>query len=81
MSGLPSEFWGLAMLHVVHVYNFLPHSSVNLEIPYTLQTGRVPDISWLRVFGSAAVVFQGKDLVENHKLAHGVSLVYPLEWV
>eukprot|EP00961_Rhodomonas_salina_P213096 2877946-Rhodomonas_salina.2 len=44
-SGMPPEFWGLAMMQVLHVYNYLPHSSINFEILYALQTGRVQDNS------------------------------------
>eukprot|EP00961_Rhodomonas_salina_P265889 3594237-Rhodomonas_salina.3 len=66
---MPPEFWGLVMMQVVHVYNYLPHSSINFEIPYALQTGCVPDISWLCPFGCSVVVLQGKDLFKHHKLA------------
>eukprot|EP00961_Rhodomonas_salina_P270327 3651939-Rhodomonas_salina.1 len=31
-SGLAPEFWGLALLNVVDVYNCLPHSSLKFEI-------------------------------------------------
>ena len=76
-SGLPPAFWGMAALHVVTIYNCLPHASLDFEIPYTLQTGHLPDISWFRPFGCSAVVHQGKDLVEHHKLApRGESSVF-----
>eukprot|EP00961_Rhodomonas_salina_P047354 636225-Rhodomonas_salina.1 len=32
-------------------------------------TGRQPDVSWFRAFGCSSVVYQGKELVEHHKLA------------
>eukprot|EP00961_Rhodomonas_salina_P139536 1877969-Rhodomonas_salina.1 len=63
------EFWGLALLHVANVYNYLPHSSLHWEIPYALQFNCVPDISWFRTFGCSAVVWQGRDLVDHGKLA------------
>eukprot|EP00961_Rhodomonas_salina_P135265 1819801-Rhodomonas_salina.1 len=54
----------------------LPHSSLNGEIPYFMETGSRPNVSWLRCFGCSAVVHCGKDLVEHDKLAprgeHGV---------
>ena len=68
-SGLSPQFWGLAALHVVTVYNTLPHSSLDFQIPYTLQMGRQPDVSWLRPFGCACVIFRGKDVAEHHKIA------------
>ena len=68
-SGLGPEFWGLCALHVAHVYNMLPHSSMDNQIPYTLQFGQPPDVSWLRPFGCEATVFRGADLVDHHKLA------------
>ena len=76
-SGLPIEFWGLAALHAINVYNILPHASLNFEIPYTIQTGRLPDLSWFRPFGCQAIVHLGKDLAEHHKAApRGESGVY-----
>eukprot|EP00961_Rhodomonas_salina_P127338 1716630-Rhodomonas_salina.1 len=62
------EFWGLAMMNTVHIYNCLPHSVLDWQVPYFAQTGCMPDVSWFRTFGCAAVVFQGKDLVEHGKL-------------
>eukprot|EP00961_Rhodomonas_salina_P041335 556587-Rhodomonas_salina.1 len=47
----------------------LPHSSLNGEIPYFVETGRRPNVSWLLCFGCSAVVHSGKDLVEHGKLA------------
>eukprot|EP00961_Rhodomonas_salina_P188247 2540469-Rhodomonas_salina.1 len=68
-SGMAPEFWGLAALHVATVYNFLQHASLNFQIPYFLKTGRMPDISWLRVWGCSAVVHRGKELVDHSKAA------------
>jgi transposase InsO family protein len=67
-SGLGPEFWGLTALHVVTVYNCLPHSALDFAIPHTLQFGRQPDVSWFRPFGCSSVVFRGKDVVEHHKI-------------
>ena len=68
-SGLPSEFWGAACHYYTDVYNHLPHSSINFDLPITKHTGIIPDVSWFRAFGCRAVIFQGRDLVEHHKLA------------
>ena len=59
-SNLPPEFWGLCAHYIVTVYNCLPHSSIDFEIPYTRLTGHKPNVSWFRLFGCASVVFQGK---------------------
>eukprot|EP00961_Rhodomonas_salina_P293504 3933820-Rhodomonas_salina.1 len=47
----------------------LPHSSLDFKIPYALETGRKPNVSWLRCFGCSAVVHSGADLVDHGKLA------------
>eukprot|EP00961_Rhodomonas_salina_P283173 3826826-Rhodomonas_salina.1 len=31
-------------------------------------TGKQPDVSWFRTYGCSSVVYQGKELVEHHKL-------------
>eukprot|EP00961_Rhodomonas_salina_P157749 2123537-Rhodomonas_salina.1 len=58
MSSMALEFWGLAMMNTVHIYNCLPHSALDWQVPYFVQTGCMPDVSWFRAFGCAAVVFQ-----------------------
>eukprot|EP00961_Rhodomonas_salina_P056637 760748-Rhodomonas_salina.1 len=68
-SRMAPEFWGLSLLHVANVYNYLPHLSLHWEIPYALQFNHVPDISWFQTFGCSAVVWQGCDLVDHGKLA------------
>eukprot|EP00961_Rhodomonas_salina_P024877 335118-Rhodomonas_salina.1 len=76
-SGLGPEFWGLAALHVVQVYNVLPHSALDMQIPYTLQHKREPDISWFRPFGCSATTYRGQDVLEHHKIApRGEKCVY-----
>eukprot|EP00961_Rhodomonas_salina_P148615 2000506-Rhodomonas_salina.2 len=57
-SGLPPEFWGLAVIHVVTVSNCLPHASLDFQIPYSLMTGKQPDVSWFHTFRCSSVVYQ-----------------------
>jgi len=38
-------------------------------IPYQVHNKLTPDVSWFRPYGCKAVVHQGRDLVEHHKLA------------
>eukprot|EP00961_Rhodomonas_salina_P000116 1182-Rhodomonas_salina.1 len=58
ICSMAPEFWGLAMMNAVHIYNCLPHSVLDWQVPYFAQTGCMPDVSWFRAFGCAAVVFQ-----------------------
>ena len=54
-SGLPDEFWGLAMDHMAYVYNRTPRSSNEGGIsPLEAYAGVVPDLAHLRVFGCRA---------------------------
>lgn len=50
-AGLPPKYWSAALLHAVHLKNRLWHSAIDCT-PYQAWTGKVPDISHLRVFGS-----------------------------
>ena len=43
-SGLPLEFWELALYQVVHIHNRLPHKRLNFKSPYEMLCGKVPDI-------------------------------------
>eukprot|EP00873_Tetraselmis_striata_P004607 jgi/Tetstr1/424871/TSEL_015366.t1 len=54
-AGLDRTFWVWAYLHAVYLCNRQWSSSVN-AIPYTLMTGRKPDIANLHVFGCVAWV-------------------------
>ncbi|GAA5820848.1 hypothetical protein JCM11491_006320, partial [Sporobolomyces phaffii] len=55
-SGLPRQFWYLAVDAAVHVYNRLPHGSNDHKSPYARYFGKVPDVSHLRVWGCVAHV-------------------------
>eukprot|EP00961_Rhodomonas_salina_P000258 3428-Rhodomonas_salina.1 len=51
------------------VYNHVPHSSIQDQIPFTVHHGLKPDVSWFCSFGCSCTVFRGRDLVDHHKLA------------
>ena len=53
-AGLGPEYWSYALLHSVYVKNRLPYSSLQ-KSPYQAFTGRVPNLSGLRIFGSRVV--------------------------
>jgi hypothetical protein len=52
---VPGEFWGEAMLTANHLRNLVP-TKAGKKTPYELFTGKVPDVSNLRVFGCCAFV-------------------------
>eukprot|EP00873_Tetraselmis_striata_P045319 jgi/Tetstr1/465583/TSEL_010230.t1 len=52
-AGLDRTFWDWAYLHAVYLCNSQRSSSV-YAIPYTLMTGRKPDLADLHVFGCVA---------------------------
>jgi hypothetical protein len=50
-AGLPPEFWGEAMYTASYLRNRSPAAGIS-KTPYEMFTGRKPDVSHLRVFGS-----------------------------
>ena len=50
-SGLPVSFWGYAALHAIQLRNRLPHKALSWKSPYQVHHGKVPDLSFIRVFG------------------------------
>jgi deoxyuridine 5'-triphosphate nucleotidohydrolase len=64
-ANLGPEFWSFALIHVVKVYNMLPHSSTGMT-PYYALTDQQPDGSNLRIFGCQVYVRKPGD--REHKL-------------
>ena len=62
MSGsrVPDHYWGKAILCTNFYLNILWHSGIN-NIPYTIWTGRKPNLKFLHVFGSPACVHIPKE--------------------
>ena len=56
-SGMSKGFWSEAMNVAVHVINRAPRKSLGWRTPYELLFGRTPEVSYLRVFGCRAWVF------------------------
>ncbi len=50
-ASLGPEYWTYALVFAVHVKNRIPHRSLHMT-PYQAFTGRKPDLSRLRIFGS-----------------------------
>ena len=62
-SNLPTSFWGYAVQCAVYLMNRSPHNQLikQRKTPYELWTGRKPDLSHLRVFGTRAFVHVPKE--------------------
>ena len=65
-SGLPKSLWGEAVTTATYIYNRTPNSSLQDYIsPYEARTGRKPDISNIRTFGSIAFKREPKELLKK----------------
>lgn len=51
-SGLPASFWAEAISTANYIRNRTPSSALNGKSPYEVWTGRKPDVSHFREFGS-----------------------------
>ena len=49
-AALEPKFWPHAFHHFLRLYNLVPHGSRS-DSPYTLHTGKKPELAHLRVFG------------------------------
>ena len=56
-SGMSKGFWAEAMGTAVHILNRAPRKGLGWRTPYELLFGRIPDVSYFRVFGCRAWVF------------------------
>ena len=65
---LPQSWWEFAVLHAVHLYNRTPIWCLKWKMPFEMVNKSIPDVSHLRVFGTAAYVFLPEDVRAN-KLA------------
>ena len=69
-AGLGPEYWSHALTHAVYIKNRILHSTINMT-PYQAFTGRKPDLSDLRIFGSR--VFARKPGKRPAKMDHHTS--------
>jgi len=60
-SGMSKGFWGEAIRTSVHVLNRSPRKGLDWKTPYEVLFGRIPEVSYLRVFGCRAWVHTHKD--------------------
>ena len=54
-AGLGPEYWSYALIHATYIKNRLPHSSLQMTTPYQQFTGKIPDMSGIKIFGSRVV--------------------------
>jgi len=65
---LPQSWWEFAVLHAVYLYNRTPIQRLKWKTLFEVVNKSIPDVSHLRVFGTAAYVFLPEDIRAN-KLA------------
>jgi len=53
-SGLPGSFWGEAINTANYIRNRCPSKTLRGKNPYEVWTGKIPDVSHLRMFGAGA---------------------------
>jgi hypothetical protein len=52
-ANMGPEYWSFALTHAVYLKNRWPHRTLSKEMtPYQALTGKIPDLSHLRVFGA-----------------------------
>ena len=77
-ADLGPEYWSYVLCLAVHVKNRLTHRSMT-STPYQKLTGRTPDVSKLRIFGSRVCArIPGTDKFPklDHKNTNGIFLGY-----
>ena len=75
-SGLPSMFWGEAVMTTAHLVNLSPSTAIKFRFPECVWSGRQLDYSRLKVFGCAAYAHQNEGKLEP-RAVKGVFVGYP----
>ena len=57
-AGMSTGFWAEATATAAHILNRAPRKNLGWRTPFELFFGRVPEISYLRVFGCRALVYK-----------------------
>jgi hypothetical protein len=55
-AGLPSYLWEEAVRTANYIANRSPHQALHRSTPYSRLTGKIPNLSHLRIFGSASYI-------------------------
>jgi len=76
-AGLGPQYWSWALTHAVYLKNRLPHRAIGCT-PFEAWSGKKPDVSRLRIFGSPVIVrLPGPRPAKlDHHTTHGVFLGY-----
>ena len=59
-AGMTKGFWAEAIGVAAHVLNCSPRKGLDWRTPYELLYGRIPEVSYLRVFGCRAWIYSEK---------------------
>ncbi|KAJ3557795.1 hypothetical protein NP233_g11654 [Leucocoprinus birnbaumii] len=73
------RYWGEAFMYAVHIRSLTPTSGLEGLVPYEAWTGRKPDVSHLRIFGSFGWALVPKE-VRHGKLESRAVRVRMLGW-
>jgi hypothetical protein len=57
-AGLPKSLWGEAVMTAAYIVNRSPSSALEFKTPEQVWSGKVPDLSHLKVFGCTAFAHQ-----------------------
>ena len=60
-QGLPIHLWAEACNNAVYVHNRCPHRILGMSTPEEPFSGKKPDISHLRIFGSPVYIYVTND--------------------
>jgi len=76
-AGLGPQYWSWALTHSVYLKNRLPHRAIGCT-PYEAWSGKKPNVSKLRIFGSPVIVrLPGPRPAKlDHHTTHGLFLGY-----
>jgi transposase InsO family protein len=75
-AGLSFGFWVEAVRTAAHVRNRCPSRVIDWKTPHQMVTGRVPDISYLRIFGCKAYIHIPKKKRSNKFESQSSELVF-----
>jgi transposase InsO family protein len=78
-TNLDLRYWGEAFMYAVHIRSLMLTSSLKEKVPYEAWTGRKPDVSHLRIFGSLGWAHVPKE-VQHGKLESRAVRVRMLGW-
>ena len=56
-AGTPAKFWAKAIATASYLSNRSPHSSIKMQIPEQMWTGKIPNLVHLRVFGCKVISY------------------------